>query len=182
MTRRTDAEQNRARLLAVAREELTGSADVSLHSIAKKAGVGQGTLYRHFPTREALLMAVYRQDVTDVVDAAGALLAGHEPRQALRLWLDRLGAFGRIKHSFAAVLHAATRADLAAEHYRPITDAIDQLLTAGRNAGEIRPDVDAEDLLLLVSFLWHGDAQDPEWEQRSHHMLEVVLDGLRPPR
>jgi AcrR family transcriptional regulator len=179
MAQRSDAEQNRARILDVAREELAAAADVSLHSIAKRAGVGQGTLYRHFPTREALLMAVYREDVTGLVDAAGTLLAAHEPIAALRLWLDRLAAFGRVKHGLATVLHAATYADLSTEHYQPVTAAIARLLNAGRDAGVVRDDVEAEDLLLLVAFLWRGD-RGAEWERRSRHLLEIVLDGLRP--
>src|ERR1039458_2108969 len=79
---RSDAEQNRARILAVARAALAESGEATLSSIAKLAGVGQGTMYRHFPTREVLLLAVYRQDVQAVIDAAPALLAGHPPAQA----------------------------------------------------------------------------------------------------
>jgi AcrR family transcriptional regulator len=177
---RSDAEHNRARILQVAREALATSSDVTLNSIAKKAGVGQGTLYRHFPTREVLVLAVYRHDVGELVDAASALLAEHEPWEALRLWFDRLAAFGRIKHGLAGVLHAATRADLSAEHYQPVIDAIRRLLCACQDAGLMRPDVGAEDVLLLVSFLWHGD-HEAGWQQRAHHMLEIVLDGLRAP-
>jgi AcrR family transcriptional regulator len=175
---RSDAEHNRARILRAAREALAASGDFAMNAVARQAGVGQGTLYRHFPTREALVLAVYRQDVAELVDAAPVLLAGHEPAQALRLWLDRLAAFGRVKHGLPGVLHAATRADLSREHYGPVIDAISQLLRAGQQAGAIRPDVDAEEVLLLVNFLWTGD-QDAGWEQRSRHMLQIVLDGLR---
>jgi AcrR family transcriptional regulator len=176
--RRADAERNRERILDVARTALTTASDVSLHAIAKQAGVGQGTLYRHFPTREALLLAVYRQDVGELVAAADLLLAEHEPWQALRDWLDRLAAFGRVKHGLADVLQAATRADLSTAHYRPVVDAIGRLLRACQEAGAVRTDVDAEELLLLVSFLWHGD-QDTSWPERSGRMLGIVLDGLR---
>lgn len=178
---RSDAEQNRVRILEVAREALAVSGDATLKSIATKAGVGQGTLYRHFPTREALVLAVYRQDVSELVDAAPALLAEHDPWEALRLWLERLGVFGRIKHGVAGVLQAATRADLAGEHYGPVMEAIERLLGACKAAGLMRPDVAAEELLLLVSFLWRGD-REPGWEDRSRHMLEIVMDGLRHPR
>jgi AcrR family transcriptional regulator len=179
-TLRADAAHNRARILDVARAALAASTDVTLNSIAKRAGVGQGTLYRHFPTREALVLAVYRQDVGELVDAAATLLAEHEPWPALRLWLDRLAAFGRVKHGLAGVLHAATRADLSGEHYQPVIDAIALLLRACQDSGDLRADVDAEDVLLLVSFLWHGDA-DTGWAQRSRHLLRIVLDGLRAP-
>jgi AcrR family transcriptional regulator len=78
---RSDAEQNRARILEVARTALSASSDATLNSIAKLAGVGQGTMYRHFPSREALLLAVYRRDVQAVIDAAPALLAAYPPRR-----------------------------------------------------------------------------------------------------
>ena len=175
---RSDAAHNRARILAAAREALAGSGDAALNSIAKNAGVGQGTLYRHFPTREALVMAVYRQDVGELVDAAPALLAEHRPWEALRRWLDRLAAFGRVKHGLPGVLQAATRADLSNENYGPVVGAIEHLLQACRKAELVRADVEAEELLMLVGFLWRDD-QGADWEQRSGRMLEVVLDGLR---
>jgi len=175
---RADAEHNRARILSAARDALAASGGFAMNAIAHQAGVGQGTLYRHFPTREALVLAVYRQDVNELVEAAPALLAQHEPAQALGLWLDRLAAFGQVKHGLPGVLHAATRADLSGEYYGPVIGAIGTLLRAGQAAGTIRPDVEAEEVLLLVNFLWTGD-RDPGWEQRSGHMLQVVLDGLR---
>jgi AcrR family transcriptional regulator len=176
--RRADAEQNRARILGVAREELARSGDVTLKSIARKADVGQGTLYRHFPTREALVLAVYRHDVEELVGAADELLAEHEPWEALRLWFDRLADFGRVKHGLAEVLHAATRESLSAEYYQPVVDAIARLLHAGRRAGQVRADVDAADVLLLVGFLWRADQGD-DWDHRSRHLLRIALDGLR---
>ena len=175
--RRSDAERNRARILDVARDALAGSGEVSLHAIAKRAGVGQGTLYRHFPTRDALVLAVYRQDVSELVAAADALLAAHEPWDALCRWLFRLAEFGRVKHGLAGVLQTATRAALSDEHYQPVIDAIDRLLRACRAAGRVRPDIEAAELLLLVGFLWQSE-QDAAWQQRSRRMLGVVLDGL----
>ncbi|GLY31463.1 TetR/AcrR family transcriptional regulator [Kineosporia sp. NBRC 101731] len=175
--RRADAEQNRARLLEVARAALTRSSDATLNSIAKEAGVGQGTLYRHFPTREALLVEVYRVDLRDLLDAAPGLLEGNPPDIALRLWLERLAAYGRIKHGAAAAVRAATRADLSAEYYAETVGVIGTLLAAGQAAGLLRPDVDAEEVLLLVGFLWRVPNED--WERRTAHLLDLVLDGLR---
>jgi AcrR family transcriptional regulator len=175
---RSDARHNHARILQAAREALAASDDFAMYAIARRAGVGQGTLYRHFPTRESLVLAVYRQDAGELVEAASALLAECEPAQALRLWFDRLAAFGRVKHGLPGVLRAATRADLSSEYYEPVIDAISTLLSAGRAAGVIRPDLGAEDVLLLVNFLWTGD-QEAGWESRSRRMLEVVFDGLR---
>jgi AcrR family transcriptional regulator len=174
---RSDAEQNRARILDVARAALSASGDATLNSIAKQAGVGQGTMYRHFPNREALLLAVYRHDVRAVIDAAPALLADHPPGTALRMWFDRLASYGRIKHGVAQAVEAATRADLSSEYYDQVIDAITLLLDAGQRAGVLRPDVDAEEVLLLVGFLWR--IEDTDWETRSRHLLALVMDGLR---
>ncbi len=176
---RSDAEQNRARILAAARAALTESGAATLSSIAKLAGVGQGTIYRHFPTREALLLAVYRQDVQSVIDAAPALLAAHPPAQALRLWFDRLASYGRIKHGLADALEAATRADLSGEYYGQVAGAITLLLQACQQAGAVRQDVDADEVLLLVAFLWRID--NTAFQTRSRHLLDLVMDGLHPP-
>jgi AcrR family transcriptional regulator len=175
---RSDAERNRARILEVARTALTGSREVTLNSIARQAGVGQGTLYRHFPNREALLLAVYRYDVRELIEAAPALLATHPPLEALRLWLDRLGSYGRIKQGVADAVAAATRADLSSEYYGEVTGAITALLDAGKQAGAVRPDVDAGEVLHLVGFLWRADDGDA-WDARADHMLDLVMDGLR---
>jgi len=175
---RSDAEQNKARILEVASTALSASSDATLQSIAKLAGVGQGTLYRHFPTREALLVAVYRQDVEELIDAAPLLVAAHPPLEALRRWLDRLAAYGRIKHGAAEAVHAATRADLSREYYDKTTAVMTLLLDVGKKAGVVRPDIDADELLLLVGFLWRLDNTD--WEARAHHLLDLVMDALRP--
>jgi AcrR family transcriptional regulator len=174
---RADAEQNRARILAAATAALAESSDATLNSIARRAGVGQGTMYRHFPSREALLLAVYRQDVQAVIDAAPALLAAYRPAEALRQWFGRLASYGRIKHGVAEAVQAATRADLSSAWYGPVTEAITLLLRAGQAAGEIRPDVDADEVLLLVGFLWRMD--NDGWEKRAAHLLDLVMDGLR---
>jgi AcrR family transcriptional regulator len=174
---RKDAEQNRAQLLEVARAALRESSDATLQSIAKRAGVGQGTLYRHFPTRESLLLAAYRDDVEEVIGAAPALLRAHPPLVALRRWFDRLAAYGRIKHGVAEAVHAATRAELSSEYYDRTAAAINLLLAAGQERGELRPDVDADEVLLLVGFLWR--LPDDDFVNRSRHLLDIVMDGLR---
>jgi AcrR family transcriptional regulator len=177
---RSDAELNRARILDAARVALEASGEATMHSIAKQAGIGQGTLYRHFPTRESLVLAVHRHDVGELVAAAPVLLADHPPLEALRLWFDRLAAYGRIKHGLAGALHAATHAQLADEGYGPVLDAITLLLAAGQEAGAVRSDVDANEVLLLVGFLWRIEL-DAGWETRSRHLLDLVLAGLRAP-
>ncbi len=175
---RADWHENRDHILEVARGVLAGSSDVSLNSIAKRAGVGPGTLYQYFPTRETLVLAVYRHNVQQLVDSAAVLLKEHPPLDALRLWFDRLVYYGRIKHSAADVLHCATSEGLATESYGPIIRAITLLLRAGEQAGSIRPGLDPDDVLLLMGFLLRIDASD-DWQARARRMVDLVLDGLR---
>lgn len=175
---RADAQQNRDRILEVAHEALAVSSNASLNSIAKMAGVGPGTLYRHFPNREALVLAVYRYDVQQLEAFAPVLLEEHPPLLALRLWFDRLAHYGRIKHGLADVLHAATSDGLAGETYGPVIGAITLLLRACEEAGGIRPGLDPDDVLLVMGFLWRLDP-DNEWEARASRLLDLVMDGLR---
>jgi AcrR family transcriptional regulator len=175
---RADAQQNRERILEAAREAFAESGDASLNSIAKKAGVGPGTLYRHFPNREALVLAVYRYDVQKLADAAPELLASHPPVRALRLWCDRLAHYGLIKHGLAEVLHSATSDGLAGETYGPVIGAITVLLTACEQDGSIRPGVDPDDILLLLGFLWRIDP-GPDAATRAARLLDLVIGGLQ---
>ncbi|WP_369244002.1 TetR/AcrR family transcriptional regulator [Streptomyces sp. R41] len=175
---RADARQNRARIIEVARDAFTDSSDASLNSIAKKAGVGPGTLYRHFPTREALILAVYRHEVDQLAAYAPELLKEHPPLEALRLWFDRLAYYGRIKHGLSDVLHALTDDSLAGEIYASVIGAITLLLRACEDDGSIRPGIDPDDVLLMVGFLWRiGPGQ--EGEARVARLLDLVIDGLR---
>jgi AcrR family transcriptional regulator len=175
---RADAQLNRDRILEVSRNILAASSDASLNSIAKKAGVGAGTLYRHFPNREALVLAVYRHEVQQLADLAPQLLEEHPPLVALRLWFDRLAYYGKIKHSLADVLHAATSDGLIGETYGPVIGAITLLLHACEEVGTLRSGIDADDVLLMVGFLWRLDPSN-EWEARASRMLDLVMDGLR---
>src|SRR5258708_35995869 len=174
---RTDGQQNRDRILEAANEAFSASSDASLNSIAKLAGVGPGTLYRHFPNREALVLAVYRHDVQQLADSAPELLSQHEPTEALRLWFDRLAHYGRIKHGLADVLHSATSDGLAGETYGPVIGAISLLLKACEQAGRIRPGVDPDDVLLMMGFLWRIDANE-NGEARAARLLDLVMKGL----
>src|ERR1700753_562197 len=174
---RSDAELNRLKILSAAVTALGESSDATMNAIARRAGVGQGTMYRHFPNREALLLAVYRQDVQAVVDAAPALLGQYPPDQALRRWFGRLASYGRIKHGVAQAVEAATRADLSSAWYGPVTGAITLLLEAGQAAGQIRGDVDADEVLLLVGFLWRLD--NDGWGKRAAPPTGGGMGGLR---
>ncbi len=175
---RADAQQNRERIIEAARDALAAGGDASLNSIAKQAGVGPGTLYRHFPSREALILAVYRYDVEQLADSAPELLADHPPIEALRLWSDRLAHYGMIKHGLAAALRAATSGGLAGETYDPVVGAISLLLTACEQNGTITPGHDPDDVLLLLGFLWRIDP-GPGASVRTARLLDVVIRGLR---
>jgi AcrR family transcriptional regulator len=175
--RRADAADNRARIIRVAREVIANADEVKLNAIAKQAGVGQGTLYRHFPTREDLLAEVYREDVDELVAAAPALLAEHEPLTALARWFDRVVDYAQVKRGVLAAVEASVWRDLSAHSLGPIGDALTVLLDAGKADGTIRPDVDARDVILLIGYLTR--LEQAEWDTRARHLLHVVLDGLR---
>ena len=175
---RADAARNRQRILDAARTALTAADDidaVTMHSVAQEAGVGQGTLYRHFPTREDLVLAVYHTDVERLLAAAAELSAAHTPREAMRRWLAELAAYGRVKRGVSRVVLAAATRRAIAERWRPLVfDALQALLDAGARAGELRSDLDAEDLWPLLGFLW----QEPLPAERAERLVAVVLDGL----
>jgi AcrR family transcriptional regulator len=178
--RRSDARANRERLLEVARDALRESPDASLNSIAKRAGVGAGTLYRHFPNREALVFAVYRDDVERVCAKAPSLLAKHPPVEALRLWFEALSAAIRTKHGLGEALNSPEARKAIDESYAPVNAAIAELLAAGEAAGELKPGLDPGDVLLLMSFLWRT-ADDKAGRAQAKRTLDLVLAGLRVP-
>jgi AcrR family transcriptional regulator len=177
---RSDAQQNRDRILEVALEAFTASSTATLNSIAKKAGIGIGTLYRHFPTREALVLEVYRNEVQHVVDAAPALLETMEPFDALRAWMELNAHYGMAKAGLADALSAATisHENLAAETYGPVVGALSQLLQANERAGTIRANVDPDDVLLMMGFMWRVDPNG-DWQAQSRRLLDIMMDGLR---
>jgi AcrR family transcriptional regulator len=171
---RSDAQQNRERLLAVARGAFERSPDASLNQIAQQAGVGPGTLYRHFPTREALVLAVYRQEVDDLLATAPELLAREAPLDALRDWTMNLVRAMRRKHGLGDALTLADAHAVTEATYDPVIAALTTMFDAGKADGSIRPDADPADLLLLTGALWRAGDDD-----RAARMLELILDGLR---
>lgn len=178
---RSDARRNRDKLVAVARSAFAGAeGPVALETVAREAGVGIGTLYRHFPTREALVEAVYAAELDDVTGSAALLLERLAPEAALRAWMDRYAAFVATKRGMADVLRASVasgRIATPATRAR-ITGAIGLILEAGVKAGTLRAGVQAEDVTLLVLgvFLSTADELDSE---RTRRMLDLVADGLR---
>jgi AcrR family transcriptional regulator len=179
--RRSDARRNREAILAAALEALTESPDASLNAIARRAGVANATLYRHFPTREELVLATYRQEVRKVVDAAGQLLEEQAPIDALRSWVERLAGYAVTKHGLADALRKATGPgrDLSSiDTYTAIVAALDRLLQANISAGSLRRDLDAGDVILALAGLWQLDPAG-DWRAQARRIYDIVLGGLR---
>ncbi|WP_072807146.1 TetR/AcrR family transcriptional regulator [Rhodococcoides yunnanense] len=175
--RRADATENRARIVRIAREDVKNGGELKLNAVAKRAGVGQGTLYRHFPTREDLLAEVYRDDVDDLVATAGVLLTTCSAFDALTRWFSRVADYARVKQGVLAAVESGVGRDLTTHSIGPIGDAVTTLLDAGKTEGSIRHDVDARDIILLIGYLTR--LEDSEWDTRAHHVLDIILDGLR---
>lgn len=179
-TLRSDAQRNRERILEVALAELTRAADAPLSAIAKKAGVGQGTFYRNFPNREALVLEVYRYEMQQVADTAAQLLQTRAPDQALREWMDRLSQYAMAKAGLADALRKTTSkyGSLAQLGHGPVTQAVTLLLNANEEAGTIRPGLTPDDFVLAIAGLWLIDPHS-DWRPRATRLLDLVMDGLR---
>lgn len=178
---RSDAQRNRERILEVALVELTRSADAPLSAIARKAGVGQGTFYRNFPSREALVLEVYRYEVQQVAETAAQLLCTRPPGVALREWMDRLAQYAMAKAGLAGALREATAAapgTLKSLAHGPLTEAVTLLLAANEKEGTIRPGVTSDDFMLAIAGLWMIDPHS-DWQSRAGRLLDLVMDGLR---
>jgi AcrR family transcriptional regulator len=171
---RTDAQRNRARILDVAREMLGADPTASFNAISKRAEVGQGTLYRHFPTREALMLAVYRAEIQRLVDEAPVLVARVAPPEALRTWFATLAELLRIKHGLGDALTTASRDAMTEESHGPVIGAIAAILRAGAVDGSLRPGLDPDDVLMLMSCLWRVPAGE-----QAERLLNLVLQAVR---
>ena len=178
---RADARRNRERILeAAVRAFSEKGADVPIDTIAKAAGVGSATLYRHFPTREALIEAAYRNELARVCDSVEQLLAGNPPDRAMRLWMDNFIDYLAAKKGMADALRAAVAsgADPFAESLDRLGTAITTLLKAGADAGVLRSDVDPLDVgFSLAGFSLITSA--PGQRERADRLLDLLLDGLR---
>lgn len=180
--KRSDARRNRDAILAAALAALTESPDASLNAIARRAGVANATLYRHFPTREELVLAAYQEEVQRLVDAAGPLLEEQAPIDALRSWVERLARYAVTKHGLADALRKATTpgSDLSStDTYDAIVAALDRLLQANISAGTLRPGLDANDVILALAGLWQLDPAS-DWRAQAERISDIVLGGLQP--
>jgi AcrR family transcriptional regulator len=181
---RADAQRNYARLLSAAMAAFTehGADDTSLEEIARRAGVGIGTLYRHFPTRQALLEAVYRDQVEALRARADELTGSDAPSEALAAWLRALMTFSSTKQSLTSALLATIGkdSDLLSACSKVIWDAADVLLKRAQEAGAVRADADARDLIRLVHAVNIATQRAPTDPGQSERLLGLILDGLRP--
>jgi AcrR family transcriptional regulator len=178
---RSDAVRNRERVLEAAKVVFNaGGPDASLEAVAKRAGVGIGTLYRHFPTRESLFEAVYRHEVEHLGELAETLKSEAAPVDALRRWLRSNIEFVATKKGMSAALALAAHnsSDLTAYSFDRLTKAIGALLDRAVAAGEIRADVGPEDVLrALVGMCYLHD--QPGWQASVMRLMDVFIDGLR---
>ncbi|HEX5191012.1 MAG TPA: TetR/AcrR family transcriptional regulator [Streptosporangiaceae bacterium] len=180
---RADALRNYQKLLAAAAEAFAehGADDVSLEQIAKRAGVGIGTLYRHFPTRQALLEAVYRDQVEALRARAEELIATKPPAEALATWLRDLVDFGKTKRKLTTALLTTHNKDseLMSSGSAMVRGAAADVLTHAQQAGVVRADANPADLMRLV----HAISMTTEWaggdSEQTDRILALVLDGLR---
>ncbi len=178
---RADAQRNRDRLLEVAVRAFSGGdQDVPLDAIARGAGVGIGTLYRHFPTREALIEAAYRSELARLCDAVPGLLAELPPDRALRAWMDRFASYLATKRGMAGALRAviASGADPYAQSRDRLLGAITTLLRAGADTGALRADVAPADVLTSLNGVALA-AGEPAQREQAGRLLDLLVDGLR---
>ncbi|HEX3433352.1 MAG TPA: TetR/AcrR family transcriptional regulator [Solirubrobacteraceae bacterium] len=181
-TLRTDARENREKLVraAAARFAAEGSG-VALESIARTAGVGVGTLYRHFPTREALVEAVYRKEVDALCACSGELLAELPADAALEAWMERFIAYAATERGLSAALKsvASSQSELFAATRERLLTAIGALLGAGIATGRLRDDVTADDVLTAMNAVWTISDEGEQWAARARRVLRLLMDALR---
>ncbi|MEU6512151.1 TetR/AcrR family transcriptional regulator [Streptomyces sp. NPDC046942] len=183
-TKRADAVRNQQTLLSAAAEVfVTSGVDAPIRQIAAKAGVGMGTIYRHFPTRADLVTAVYHHQIEACAEAGPSLLAGADsPFEALRQWIDLFVDFLVTKHGLADALQSDSSRFAALHTY--FLDRLEpvcaQLLGAAVDAGDIRPGTQPYELMRGIGNLCIGRDSDPRYEPR--RLIELLLQGLRQPQ
>src|SRR5271170_5378625 len=179
---RIDAVRNRDRVLEVAKEAFTRSgADASLDDIAKRAGVGAGTLYRHFPSREALIEAVYRSEVAKLAAAEQNFAETMLPIDALRAWMLLFVDYIATKKIIAPALNTlvGSHPKVFEASYNQIWEAIRALVKRAIKSGDIRKDLDPIDLLRALIGVANV-ATSPDWQQSARRLVDILITGSRP--
>jgi len=181
---RADARRNREGLLEAAKTAFAEvGAEASLEEIARRAGLGIGTLYRHFPTRDAVVEAVYRREVQQLADAAPRLIESMAPAEALRAWMRLFIDYIAAKRVIAPALKLLVGGGSAlyADSGARINEAIALLVERARASGDIRPNAESADLLrALIGFAYVNSA--PDWEASARRLIDLLIDGLKPQR
>lgn len=178
---RSDAQRNRERIVHVAGVEFQADPDVSLRTIAKKAGVGQGTLYRNFPNREALLWAVHNQEVERLAATAAELLERLGPVAALREWLRRWGGFAIANSHLDLAMNRTIppTAGPVSDGHTFCADSLSLLLEANQRARTVRSDITRDDLQLALAGIWKVSDPDPVIRKiRAERVIDIVLTGI----
>jgi len=177
---RADAARNRDTLLAVATRVFASSQDEpSMRAIAREAGVGIATLYRHFPTRESLVDAVYQDQLKRLTAGARELLEQLPPGAAMRRWMDLFGDWLATKHGMRDTLLAVIESGEIGDARTQLLDAITSILDAGVAAGDLRDDIGAEDIAASLLGIFGVTASFGQHAQASR-LLDLLMDGLRP--
>jgi AcrR family transcriptional regulator len=172
---RPDAQRSLDALVKAAKAVFaTSGVDAPVREIADKAGVGIGTLYRHFPQRADLVIAVFRREIDACADAAPVLAAQYPPGEALERWVERFLAFIATKRGLVAALHSGNPAFEPRYFDEQLTPALSMLLEAAVAAGEIRAGIDGRDLLVAIANLSWSEGSD-----KATPMIQLLLDGLR---
>jgi AcrR family transcriptional regulator len=177
--KRADARRNYEKVLAAAREAFAeGGESTALEEIARRAGVGIGTLYRNFPNRQALVEALYLEEVEEVCRSASEQLEGADPWEALNGWFERFVGYVATKQVLAAELvnYLGRDAQLFRASRAALWEAGEPLLKRAQEAGVVRPDVEIGDVMHMVMGIAKVPAADPE---QTRHILRIALDGLR---
>jgi AcrR family transcriptional regulator len=181
MKQRADARRNREKLVEVAAAAFAEKGvEASLEDIARQAGVGIGTLYRHFPTREHLVEVVYRRELESLAAAADELAQKYSADVALEEWMRRFVSYMAAKRGMAASLKilASTNSSLFADGFGQVRNALDGLLRRAADQGLIRRDIDTTDLMHAMSSIY-SMPDSPEWRARAHRLIGLLTDGLR---
>jgi AcrR family transcriptional regulator len=179
---RSDAQRNRERILEVAKAAFTRyGADASLDEIAKQTGVGAGTLYRHFPTRDALIEGVYQNEVEKLAAAADRFAQAMPPIQALRAWMLLFVDYVAAKHIIAPALNSVVGgpSKLYEGSRSLIQGAMDELVKRAKKSGNLRRDLDASDLLRALIGVSHVGAGH-DWQQSARRLVDILIAGSRP--
>jgi AcrR family transcriptional regulator len=178
-TQRQAAARNRVAIIEAAHDLFADNPLVPLSEIAKRAGVGAGTLYRHFPTRDDLILAAYQHDIERLTNTAEEVLARHSSAKAAFVeWFETLSAYLRIKHGLGDAFHSAAAQDVISDSWVRTSAAVAKLVDACVAEGTVAPGHDPADIIMLMSFLWRV-ANNDDGVAQGKRLIAAVFSGLK---